>query len=192
MALNDPLKDQIGTLVRANCDGVPASLLVNCVSASSYRWNGSCCILIRSYSFLCGDYFILLSDDRGQNSICWLHWQDNVDVAVYVTILIKPAPLHLCVYQNSCTFLCQNIVGHEWYFVWGVKISTNSLWSTVYRLFRVIHVPVFLRSFASDRSHMKDPMGNWIALPPTYEPVVAEGIRCLNHLVTIHCTVLFS
>ncbi|CAD6333935.1 unnamed protein product [Miscanthus lutarioriparius] len=42
------------------------------------------------------------------------------------------------------------------------------------RLFRVIHAPVFLRSFASDRSHMKDPEGNWIQLPPKYEPIVAE------------------
>lgn len=45
----------------------------------------------------------------------------------------------------------------------------------VCRLFRVIHAPVFLRSFASDRSHMKDPEGNWIQLPPKYEPIVAEG-----------------
>lgn len=43
------------------------------------------------------------------------------------------------------------------------------------RLFRVIHAPVFLRSFASDRSHMKDPEGNWVELPPNYEPIVAEG-----------------
>lgn len=60
---------------------------------------------------------------------------------------------------------------------WGLKISTNYLPSTVYRLFRVVHGPVFLRSFASDRSHMKDPMGSWIELPPKYEPIVAEGIR---------------
>ncbi|AQK85555.1 Protein N-terminal glutamine amidohydrolase [Zea mays] len=42
------------------------------------------------------------------------------------------------------------------------------------RLFRVVHAPVFLQSFASDRSHMKDPEGNWIQLPPKYEPIVAE------------------
>ncbi|XP_020085757.1 protein N-terminal glutamine amidohydrolase, partial [Ananas comosus] len=42
------------------------------------------------------------------------------------------------------------------------------------RLFRVVHAPIFLRSFASDRSHMKDPSGNWISSPPVYDPIVAE------------------
>lgn len=45
---------------------------------------------------------------------------------------------------------------------------------TFNRLFRVIHAPLFLCSFASDRSHMKDSHGNWYSLPPKYEPIVAE------------------
>ncbi|KAJ4779466.1 Protein N-terminal glutamine amidohydrolase [Rhynchospora pubera] len=47
----------------------------------------------------------------------------------------------------------------------------NSLYR---RLFRVVHAPVFLRYFASDRSHMKDASGNWMALPPTYDPIITE------------------
>jgi len=44
------------------------------------------------------------------------------------------------------------------------------------RLFRVVHAPLFLQSFASDRSHMKDPTGNWIQLPPKYAPIMsADG-----------------
>jgi len=43
------------------------------------------------------------------------------------------------------------------------------------RFFRVVHAPIFRRSFASDRRHMKDSAGNWIAQPPPYEPIVAEG-----------------
>ncbi|XP_043693605.1 protein N-terminal glutamine amidohydrolase isoform X1 [Telopea speciosissima] len=42
------------------------------------------------------------------------------------------------------------------------------------RLFRVVHAPLFLRFFASDRRHMKDSVGNWISQPPTYENLVAE------------------
>ncbi|KAJ4979050.1 hypothetical protein NE237_009830 [Protea cynaroides] len=42
------------------------------------------------------------------------------------------------------------------------------------RLFRVVHAPLFLRFFASDRRHMKDSVGNWISQPPTYENIVAE------------------
>ncbi|WVZ98350.1 hypothetical protein U9M48_043806 [Paspalum notatum var. saurae] len=60
----------------------------------------------------------------------------------------------------------------------------NSIYS---RLFRVIHAPVFLRSFASDRSHMKDPKGNWIELPPKYEPIMAEDgtTNNLNEYITM-------
>lgn len=43
------------------------------------------------------------------------------------------------------------------------------------RLFRIVHARTYLRCFASDRRHMKDPDGNWIAEPPSYEPIVAEG-----------------
>lgn len=43
------------------------------------------------------------------------------------------------------------------------------------RFFRVVHAPVFLLSFASDRRHMKDAAGNWIAEPPSYEAIAAQG-----------------
>ncbi|KAM3403799.1 hypothetical protein ACQJBY_007111 [Aegilops geniculata] len=57
----------------------------------------------------------------------------------------------------------------------GDAIQPLAFGDSIYgRLFRVVHGPVFLRSFASDRSHMKDPVGNWIELPPKYEPIVAE------------------
>ncbi|XXG83539.1 hypothetical protein AAC387_Pa10g1272 [Persea americana] len=46
--------------------------------------------------------------------------------------------------------------------------------SNFVRLFRVVHVPILLHCFASDRQHMKNPDGNWIAQPPLYEPIVAE------------------
>ncbi|XP_072984000.1 protein N-terminal glutamine amidohydrolase isoform X1 [Typha latifolia] len=54
-------------------------------------------------------------------------------------------------------------------------IRPLSFGNSIYRrLFRVVHAPILLRYFASDRSHMKDPLGNWVSLPPTYEPIVAE------------------
>ncbi|KAG9457400.1 hypothetical protein H6P81_001908 [Aristolochia fimbriata] len=42
------------------------------------------------------------------------------------------------------------------------------------RIFRVVHAPLFLRCFASDRRHMKDSDGHWMSPPPTYEPIIAE------------------
>ncbi|KAJ4706402.1 Protein N-terminal glutamine amidohydrolase [Melia azedarach] len=48
------------------------------------------------------------------------------------------------------------------------------LFSEYQRFFRIVHAPIFLRCFASDRRHMKDASGEWIAQPPAYEPIVAE------------------
>ncbi|XP_052175014.1 protein N-terminal glutamine amidohydrolase [Diospyros lotus] len=61
------------------------------------------------------------------------------------------------------------------------------LFSEFQRFFRAVHAPIFLRSFASDRRHMKDSAGNWIAQPPTYEPIVAEDgtVHNLNDYIEI-------
>ncbi|KAL0453108.1 UNVERIFIED_CONTAM: protein N-terminal glutamine amidohydrolase [Sesamum latifolium] len=48
------------------------------------------------------------------------------------------------------------------------------VFSEFQRFFRIVHAPIFLRSFASDRRHMKDSAGNWISPPPSYEVIVAE------------------
>ncbi|KAJ0262486.1 Protein N-terminal glutamine amidohydrolase [Hirschfeldia incana] len=42
------------------------------------------------------------------------------------------------------------------------------------RFFRVVHAPLFFKHFASDRRHMKEPDGSWIAQPPPHQPIVAE------------------
>ncbi|XP_021893306.1 protein N-terminal glutamine amidohydrolase isoform X1 [Carica papaya] len=56
--------------------------------------------------------------------------------------------------------------------------------------FRIVHAPVFLRCFASDRRHMKDSVGNWIAEPPAYEPIVAEDgtVHNLNEYIEIQAS----
>ncbi|KAH9315433.1 hypothetical protein KI387_024060, partial [Taxus chinensis] len=43
-----------------------------------------------------------------------------------------------------------------------------------HRIFRVIHGPIFLRCFASDRRHMRNSEGKWIAPPPPYNCITAE------------------
>ncbi|KAG6544466.1 hypothetical protein Mapa_014104 [Marchantia paleacea] len=42
------------------------------------------------------------------------------------------------------------------------------------RLFRVVRASTFLRTFASDRRHMRTPEGGWLASPPKYDCIVAE------------------
>ncbi|KAG2687130.1 hypothetical protein I3760_09G037800 [Carya illinoinensis] len=61
------------------------------------------------------------------------------------------------------------------------------LFSEYQRFFRIVHAPIFLRCFASDRRHMKDSVGNWIAEPPVYEPIVAEdgAMHNLNEYIEI-------
>ncbi|XP_075475429.1 protein N-terminal glutamine amidohydrolase [Primulina tabacum] len=48
------------------------------------------------------------------------------------------------------------------------------LFSQFHRIFRIVHAPLFLRCFASDRRHMKDSAGNWVFPPPSYEAIAAE------------------
>ncbi|GFY98218.1 hypothetical protein Acr_12g0007590 [Actinidia rufa] len=59
-----------------------------------------------------------------------------------------------------------------------------------YWFFRVVHAPIFFRSFASDRRHMKDSVGNWTAEPPAYEAIVAEDgtVHNLNEYMEISTT----
>ncbi|XP_058723955.1 protein N-terminal glutamine amidohydrolase [Vicia villosa] len=48
------------------------------------------------------------------------------------------------------------------------------LFSDFDRLFRIVHAPIFLSCFASDRRHMKGSDGHWIEEPPPHEPIVAQ------------------
>nr|XP_043636608.1 protein N-terminal glutamine amidohydrolase isoform X2 [Erigeron canadensis] len=59
------------------------------------------------------------------------------------------------------------------------------LFSEFQRVFRIVHAPVFLRSFASDRRHMKDSEGNWISPPPEHKVIVAEDgtVHNLNQYI---------
>ena len=59
--------------------------------------------------------------------------------------------------------------------VWNNMVSLKEFASFGVRFYRIVHAPIFLRYFASDRRHMKDSAGNWTAEPPKYEPIVAEG-----------------
>ncbi|KAG2403397.1 Protein N-terminal glutamine amidohydrolase [Vigna angularis] len=69
-----------------------------------------------------------------------------------------------------------------------VSIQTLRISSSITQiLFRVVHAPLFLRSFASDRRHMKDSGGKWIEEPPSHEPIVAEDgtLHNLNEYINI-------
>ncbi|KAK1427808.1 hypothetical protein QVD17_16503 [Tagetes erecta] len=59
------------------------------------------------------------------------------------------------------------------------------LFSEFQRVFRVVHAPLFLSYFASDRRHMKDAEGNWMSPPPEYNAIVAEDgtVHNLNQYI---------
>lgn len=61
------------------------------------------------------------------------------------------------------------------------------LFSDYNRLFRIVHAPIFLRCFASDRRHMKGSDGLWIEQPPPHQPIVAQDgtVHNLNEYFNI-------
>ncbi|RVW16549.1 Protein N-terminal glutamine amidohydrolase [Vitis vinifera] len=61
-------------------------------------------------------------------------------------------------------------------FLFPPVIQLFSYHSTV-GFFRIVHAPLFLHSFASDRRHMKNSDGNWISPPPAQDPIVADEYK---------------
>ncbi|XP_028402330.1 protein N-terminal glutamine amidohydrolase-like [Dendronephthya gigantea] len=51
--------------------------------------------------------------------------------------------------------------------------------TTFHRFFRVIPAPYFLKTFASDRSHMKNNDGEWMKPPPNY-PLIKTQDSSMN------------
>ncbi|CAM8941413.1 unnamed protein product [Rhodiola kirilowii] len=66
--------------------------------------------------------------------------------------------------------------------------SSFHLFPEFQRCFRIVHAPIFLKNFASDRRHMIDQDGAWLHQPPDYEPIVAaDGTEHnLNEFMNIH------
>eukprot|EP01026_Neomeris_dumetosa_P005654 TRINITY_DN11650_c0_g1_i1.p1 TRINITY_DN11650_c0_g1~~TRINITY_DN11650_c0_g1_i1.p1 ORF type:complete len:149 (-),score=4.42 TRINITY_DN11650_c0_g1_i1:105-551(-) len=48
------------------------------------------------------------------------------------------------------------------------------------RKYRVIEGEIYLRFFASDRSHMLRQDGSWLAPPPQYDPIISEDGQKMN------------
>src|SRR5262249_53378191 len=42
--------------------------------------------------------------------------------------------------------------------------------------FRLVEADAFVRSFASDRAHMRTPGGRWKKAPPPWPPILPEGV----------------
>ncbi|XP_073240823.1 protein N-terminal glutamine amidohydrolase-like isoform X2 [Porites lutea] len=70
-----------------------------------------------------------------------------------------------------------------WYAEQAIQ-SDRRLKKQFHRKFRVIPAEVFLRTFASDRSHMKKANGEWIKTPPPYAPIrTAESTMNLQEFI---------
>nr|GEW34560.1 protein N-terminal glutamine amidohydrolase [Tanacetum cinerariifolium] len=68
----------------------------------------------------------------------------------------------------------RKVRGSRMGFRFNSSISINPIILCIRKVFRVVHAPVFLRHFASDRRHMKDSEGNWTSPPPEHKVIVAE------------------
>jgi hypothetical protein len=49
--------------------------------------------------------------------------------------------------------------------------------------FRIIEASEYVKHFSSDRSHMRDKNGDWLALPPAWSPILKEGISSFPQLI---------
>ncbi|XP_048084884.1 protein N-terminal glutamine amidohydrolase isoform X1 [Alosa alosa] len=68
--------------------------------------------------------------------------------------------------------------------------SDHYLKESYRRKLRVIPAETFLSSFASDRSHMKDEVGHWKMLPPSYPCIeTAESKMNLNYFISMDAQV---
>eukprot|EP00112_Aurelia_sp_Birch-Aquarium-sp1_P017856 Seg418.14 transcript_id=Seg418.14/GoldUCD/mRNA.D3Y31 product="Protein N-terminal glutamine amidohydrolase" protein_id=Seg418.14/GoldUCD/D3Y31 len=85
----------------------------------------------------------------------------NGDSFVYDLDCILAFPCHIVDYANQ------------------VLRSNKGLKKQYHRKFRVVQAPVFLSTFASDRSHMKKPNGEWIQEPPDY-PAIRTADDTMN------------
>ncbi|KAK6011314.1 hypothetical protein OSTOST_23607 [Ostertagia ostertagi] len=56
--------------------------------------------------------------------------------------------------------------------------------------FRVIPCVEYLTHFSSDRSHMKDENGEWIAPPPDWEPISKNGLNNINDFISMDPNIL--
>ncbi len=77
----------------------------------------------------------------------------------------------------------------------GFFFSSHNLILLPNRKFRVIPAEVFLATFASDRSHMKNEDGSWMQPPPSYPCIATQGtVSILEHkkkLFALHRPPLF-
>nr|CAG4641148.1 EOG090X0C0Q [Eulimnadia texana] len=55
--------------------------------------------------------------------------------------------------------------------------SDDNIFPQFHRFFRVVPADVFLRHFASDRRHMRNPDGTWMKMPPVYPPISANNVQ---------------
>lgn len=83
-------------------------------------------------------------------------------------------------------------VGSKWFYIvikcLQCKIVIRD--TAIFRFFRIVHGPLFIKNFASDRRHMRDSAGNWISEPPSYEAIVTEGIYV--YILLFHPSTLIS
>ena len=55
-------------------------------------------------------------------------------------------------------------------------------------LFRVIDAEEYIMTFSSDRSHMRDPSGGWLAPPPPWPVIIQEGLPNFAECIDVNST----
>ena len=132
--------------------------------------NRDCPLYQSSFFFLSRDHF----DNSNTETTC-VTWSretlgcqcENTRSNVLINCICKYNKHWIHVIEHPCG--CNNML--NWFY-------------SDRRKFRVIPAESFLRTFASDRSHMKKPNGEWIKTPPPYLPIRTPG-TCVKWMMLV-------
>ncbi|KAF3777148.1 N-terminal glutamine amidohydrolase protein [Nymphaea thermarum] len=121
-------------------------------------------------------FVVFISNDRKQACICFIYTLPEENVYLLCKQLCTSGFSDIGGLDLFVVFISNDRKQACICFIYTLLNYLNTLhnWFIfVFRLFRVVHAPLFLHHFASDRRHMKDADGNWISPPPTSNPIVS-------------------
>ncbi|XP_024081850.1 protein N-terminal glutamine amidohydrolase isoform X2 [Cimex lectularius] len=127
-------------------------------------------------NIFCDTYAVFVTN-AARKTLVWCQMKgnakDNLAIWDYHVFLVAKCSEKFVVFDFDTTLDIPCLFTE--YFQKAVRLEDNFL-PDFKRVFRVIPASVYLTSFASDRSHMKDKNGQFMSPPPLYPPIFCGGL----------------
>uniref|UniRef100_A0A8C4NE84 Protein N-terminal glutamine amidohydrolase n=1 Tax=Eptatretus burgeri TaxID=7764 RepID=A0A8C4NE84_EPTBU len=126
------------------------------------------------------EFFVVFISNDAKRTPLWMQrsrrGSDEFVLWDYHVILLHVAQDQSLVYDLDTTlpFPCSLEI-----YVQDALRADEMLRQCYRRMFRVVRADAYLAHFASDRSHMKTPAGDWIHIPPSY-PCIHTAESTMN------------